>query len=70
MRASVLMIAACALLALLGCGKDKANSTENEPSARDAAPGQLSEASPPSASVNDSEQSQPSSDSADQQPQH
>ena len=70
MRASVLMIAACALLALLGCGKDKANSTENEPSARDAAPGQLSEASPPSASVNDSELSQPSSDSADQQPQH
>jgi hypothetical protein len=70
MRARVLMIAACASLALLGCGKDKANSTENEPSARDAAPGRLSEATPPSASVNESAQSKPSSDTADQQPQH
>lgn len=70
MRASVLMIAAGALLALLGCGKDQASSTENEPSARDAAPGPLSEATPPSASVNDSAQSKPSSDTADQQPQH
>lgn len=69
MRASVLTIAACALLALPGCGKDQANSTENDPAARDAAPGQLSEASPPSASVNDSTQNKPSSDTADQQPQ-
>lgn len=69
MRASVLTIAACASLALLGCGKDKASSTENEPSARDAAPGQLSEATPPSASVNDSAQSKPPADTADQQPQ-
>lgn len=68
MKASVLIVAACAVLALPGCGKDKANSTENEASARDAAPGPLSEATPPSASVDDSAQSKPPADTADRQP--
>ncbi len=70
MRARVLTIAACTSLALLGCSKNMANSTDNEPSARDAAPGRLSEATPPSASVNDSAESKPPADTADQQLQH
>jgi hypothetical protein len=68
MRATVLTIAACALLALLGCDKDKTNATENDPAARDAAPGPLSEAGPPSASEADSPRSEPSSDTAQEQP--
>ena len=69
MRASVVTIAACALLALSACGKEDANSEGNGPgeadglggrddppneaAERDAAPGPLSETSPPSAPANE-----------------
>jgi hypothetical protein len=69
MRVSIVTVAAWTLLASLGCGKDEVNSTDNDPAARDAAPGQLSEASPPSVSENDSTRSEPSPDTADKQPQ-
>jgi hypothetical protein len=52
MKATIPTIAACALLALSACAKEAPNSTDkaaNEPKARDAAPGPLSETTPPSA---------------------
>jgi hypothetical protein len=59
MKTNVVTIAACVLLAVAGCGKDEAASEEavapkNEPTARDAAPGPLSEATPPSTSQDES----------------
>src|SRR5690242_17432699 len=57
MRAGLITIAACALLTLLGCGKQDADgsggrtdpqSEQNDPAKRDAAPGSMSETSPPS----------------------
>lgn len=56
MKANIYAIVACALLALAGCGNKEAEQpidTPNEPAARDAAPGQLSETQPPSAAPED-----------------
>jgi hypothetical protein len=81
MRASVVTIAACALLALSGCGNKDTDATgnapgeadgpgmPNDPSARDAAPGQLSETSPPSAPASDPVQPVPNEASADSEDQ-
>lgn len=52
MKATLSTIAVCALLVLAACAKEATNSTDksnNEPAARDAAPGPLSETTPPSA---------------------
>jgi len=52
MRTSIHTATVCALLALSGCGNKEADEpvdTPNESSARDAAPGPLSETTPPSA---------------------
>jgi hypothetical protein len=51
MRPGVLTTAAWILFALLGCTKEEAQSPDaspNEAAARDAAPGEVSETSPPS----------------------
>ncbi len=74
MRASIVTIAACTLIALSGCAREDTNSMgngpgeadglggredpPNEPSARDAAPGRLSETSPPTVSESDPEPAQ------------
>ena len=47
-KPSFITIAACALLTLSACSKEDSHST-NDTSARDAAPGPLSETQPPSA---------------------
>ena len=63
MKAGLVAAAACAVLMLFGCSRDETASTDdgpaatpNEPRARDAAPGPLSETAPPSTDV--TEQSQ------------
>jgi hypothetical protein len=81
MRASVVTIAACALLALSGCGNEDTNweadalggraDPPNDPSALDAAPGRLSETSPPFAAASDAVQpvqDEASADTDDQRP--
>jgi hypothetical protein len=80
-RNSLVTVAALALLALSGCAKEDTNSDgngpgeadgfggradpPNTPSARDAAPGSLSETSPPSASSDDGTQDAPRADAKD-----
>ena len=80
-RPSIVTIAACALIALSGCAKEDTNSTDsgpgeaeglgarenhpNEASARDAAPGPLSESSQPSTPATDPAQNEPSADTPD-----
>ena len=60
MRTLIVTIATCALLAMSACTEnEEATSSENEPAARDAAPGDLSETTPPA---------DPPADAADQQP--
>jgi hypothetical protein len=66
LKARFVTIAAWALLALSGCAKEDANS--NAASARDAAPGRLSETSPPSTPANDSTPDDASGDSEDHPP--
>jgi hypothetical protein len=84
LKARFVTIAAWALLALSGCAKEDANSDGNGPgdadgfggradppnaaSARDAAPGRLSETSPPSTPANDPTQSDASGDSENHPP--
>ena len=84
MRATIVTIAACTLLALSGCGNEDNDSVgngpgeadgradpPNDPSARDAAPGRLSETSPPSAPASDPiepAQNESSADTEDQPP--
>jgi hypothetical protein len=56
MKANIYATIGCALLALSGCGNKEADEpvdTPNEPAARDAAPGPLSETEPPSATPED-----------------
>jgi hypothetical protein len=83
-RTKLVTIAALALLALSSCAKEDTNSDgngpgdadgfggradpSNTPSARDAAPGRLSETSPPSASSEDRTQDEPPADAKDDQP--
>jgi hypothetical protein len=60
MKPTISAIAVCALLALSACAKEAANSTdksENEAKARDAAPGSLSETTPPAAPTDNKEES-------------
>ena len=75
MKSSLATMAACALLALAGCGREDANTAGNGPGDADglggrtdpqsetttgqSAPGRLSEATPPSAPANDSMQGAP-----------
>lgn len=86
MKARFITIAVWALLALSGCAKEDANSdgngpgdadgfgrradSPNTPSARDAAPGPLSETAPPStaadAPTNDQAPAEPKADAPDQ----
>jgi hypothetical protein len=63
MRVTLFTAAVYAMLSLPGCGNDS-----NEVSARDAAPGPISETSPPSAETSKPAQNEPSSDTADQPP--
>jgi hypothetical protein len=52
MKANIYATIGCALLALSGCDNKETEEpvdTPNEPKARDAAPGPLSETTPPSA---------------------
>ncbi len=74
MRQSIITIAAT-LLAVSGCAKEDGNSTgngpgdpPNTPSARDAAPGSLSETSPPSAPADERTQDEASADAKDDPP--
>jgi hypothetical protein len=62
-KGGLVTAAACAWLVLFGCSRQETNSTDDgpaatpdDPSARDAAPGPLSETAPPSTDV--TEQSQ------------
>jgi hypothetical protein len=71
MRANVFTIAACALFALAGCGKEDSSepaASPNETSARDAAPGPLSETDPPSTAASDPAQNETATDAGDQPP--
>ena len=81
MRKNLVAIAALALLALSSCAKEDTTSDgngpgdadgfggradpPNTPSARDAAPGNLSETSPPSASSDDGTQDAPPANAKD-----
>ena len=65
MKTNFVAMAALALLALSSCAKEDTNSDgdpSNTPSARDAAPGSLSETSPPSAPADDRTQDEASAD--------
>ena len=80
MKARFVTAAAWVLLALAGCAKEESNSTgngpgdadgfggradpPNTPAGRDAAPGPLSETSPPSTSANDPPEEDPPEDEA------
>jgi len=71
MRANVFTIAACALFALCGCGKEDSSepaASPDETSARDAAPGPLSETEPPSTPASDPAQNETATDAGDQPP--
>jgi hypothetical protein len=75
MRAAIFAAGMCAMLALSACrsdngpsGNDTSSETSNETSERDAAPGGVSETSPPSTAASDPAQSQPSTDIVDQPP--
>ena len=84
MRTSLVTIAALALLAVSGCAKEDADSAgngpgdadgfggradpPNTPSERDAAPGGLSETSPPSATAGDQTQEAAPADAKDDPP--
>jgi hypothetical protein len=59
-KTNFVAMAALALLALSSCAKEDTNS--NTPSARDAAPGSLSETSPPSTPADDQTQDEASAD--------
>jgi hypothetical protein len=73
-RTSLVTIAALALLVLSGCAKEDAKSDgngpdpSNTPSERDAAPGKLSETSPPSASPEDQTKDAAPADAQDDPP--
>ena len=84
MRTNLVTIAALALLALSSCTQEDTNSDgngpgdadgfggradpPNTPAAHDAAPGSLSETSPPSASSDDRGQDAPPADAKDDRP--
>ena len=75
MRATVFAIAVCTLLAVSSCAKEDTSSTgngadrPNDPAARDAAPGRLSETSPPSAApASEPAQDAPPADTTEQPP--
>ena len=71
MRANVFTITACALFALSGCGKEDRSepaASPDETSARDAAPGPLSETEPPSTPASDPAQNKTATDAGDQPP--
>ena len=73
MRANICTIVGCVLLALSGCGNKEADEpvdTPNESEARDAAPGPLSETTPPSAEPGDQPPPGMSLQSAHARPSH
>jgi hypothetical protein len=66
-KTSFVTISALALLALSGCAKEDTNSGGTT-AARDAAPGSLSETSPPSAPSDDRTQDAPPAGEKDDRP--
>jgi uncharacterized lipoprotein len=66
MRTTRILAAVCVLLVLTGCGKDDETSMDdNDAVERDAAPGPLSEVSPPIVPPEESHQTQEPSATAD-----